>query len=228
MRRAVEAWNEAGREPAYRESLPPPVLREENAAVILEEVIGFNQELSERSREIRGLADRILSGLEKASISSGLIEELEAALDEPDIARRLRAAREAAGYDRFDADVDYDLGFDLLVPHVSGMSNLARLLHAEAVVQAAREDWAEAHETLKVSLRFGELLREEPLVISQLVRKAIGDAAFEKLVPDFLQEVAEDPFDRETLRYRREEARIILYPDVANVFRQISFIIRFF
>lgn len=74
-------------------------------------------------------------------------------------------------------ELDYRQGPGLLLPHLASYRGLSRLLSAEARRQAADGDSAGAWRTALTGLRFADALREEPILISQLVRMAQMDLA---------------------------------------------------
>lgn len=76
---------------------------------------------------------------------------------------------------RFDAS--YKGGINMLLPHLRPMRNLARILGAKAHIQMEKGDAQEAWQTITCLLRFADALRQEPTLVSQLVRVAIARMA---------------------------------------------------
>ncbi len=182
LRRAISAWDEAGISMNVREYLPPVPPREENAAMILEQVINDDfrsgeHRMSDRvradTRDVNEIAYELLLKLETTTVSPELLRELEIAFDRSENARRLQVAREAIEYDRFSTYPDFDLGPSFNVPHISVIRHLARLLQSEAVLRAAQGRWEEAYGSLAESLQLGELLSEERFIISALSQVAV-------------------------------------------------------
>ncbi len=81
--------------------------------------------------------------------------------------RRLHAAAEAGFAPHA---LDLSQGIDVDLSHLNRTREAARLLHAEALYTADAGDEAQALRSLRAALAAGESLREEPLLISQLVR----------------------------------------------------------
>lgn len=191
LQRSIDAWGKAGLETDLHHYLPPPAAPEENAVLVLDRIIDFEGlheprprlplEEREAARTVDRVPDEILSFLEEETVPQELLEELREAAEILDIETRVQVVREAVAYPRFDVGLDYDLGFELVVPHVWSMRHLARLLNAQAVLRAAEGRWKEAYEILAVSLQLGELLAEEPLLISTLTHLAIRDMALNRL-----------------------------------------------
>lgn len=69
-------------------------------------------------------------------------------------------------------DLDYSKGAEILMPHISHLRNLSRIVCGQALVAAAEGKEKESWDTVIVALRLADALREEPLLISQLVRIA--------------------------------------------------------
>jgi hypothetical protein len=86
-------------------------------------------------------------------------------------AERLRLLREAAsGAARFPLDIKH--GYAMELGHLSQLREAARLLQLEAVLAAHDGDASRAVEALLAGLAIADCLRNEPILISQLVRIA--------------------------------------------------------
>jgi hypothetical protein len=77
--------------------------------------------------------------------------------------------------------LDYSQGPNLQLPHLAKLRNLARFLAATSYALAERGDAATAWECIVQQLRFADLLRDEPILITQLVRLAIARMAVSTL-----------------------------------------------
>jgi hypothetical protein len=73
--------------------------------------------------------------------------------------------------------LDYDQGFDLLLPHLAAEKGLVQALNLGVLDALHRGRLAEAQENLAALTAAVDLSREQPLVISQLVRIACGALA---------------------------------------------------
>jgi hypothetical protein len=69
--------------------------------------------------------------------------------------------------------LDFSKGFALLLPHLARMRSCARLLRADAVVNATEGNYAAAVDDIIAGMKLGDALALEPILISQLVRIAI-------------------------------------------------------
>jgi hypothetical protein len=85
--------------------------------------------------------------------------------------------------------LDFSKGYAMELPHLAPMRNLARLLRAEALVAAEQGDTARVVDNIVAMVQLGEALKDEPVLISQLVRIAITGIAYDtmrELPPDGL------------------------------------------
>jgi len=98
------------------------------------------------------------------------------------IADPLSEVREALKKPAFDANIDYRMGFNLLVPHLAGMKGIALPLSAATLKELHANNLEAALENLEALVALSRCLKEERLVISQLVRYAISAIAFNTTV----------------------------------------------
>jgi hypothetical protein len=78
----------------------------------------------------------------------------------------------AARLPRSQFPIDYDEAFDALLPHIAALKNATLALEVRCAARLAAGQTNPAAEDVESALRVAELLREEPLLISQLVRDA--------------------------------------------------------
>ncbi len=76
---------------------------------------------------------------------------------------------------------DWSDGFAMLMPHLSELRDVAMLLRARAIVRSADGEVDEAIEDVRVIFSVARSLREEPILISQLVRIAVAEMGLEAL-----------------------------------------------
>jgi hypothetical protein len=69
--------------------------------------------------------------------------------------------------------LDFSKGFALELPHLARMRSCARLLRADAAVNATEGNQAAAVDDIIAGMKLGDTLALEPILISQLVRIAI-------------------------------------------------------
>ncbi|MDD4869875.1 MAG: hypothetical protein PHR77_04885 [Kiritimatiellae bacterium] len=78
--------------------------------------------------------------------------------------------KEAADKPACRYDLDYAKGPSMLLPHVSELRSIARLLAVRAKIEAERGDYENAWKTIVIGYKTADALRNEPILISQLVR----------------------------------------------------------
>lgn len=91
---------------------------------------------------------------------------------------RISEALEALQSPPFSANVDYQAGFSALPNHLGRLKSLAQFLSAAALHDLHQGQRAAALEKLKGLLALVDVGRDEPLLISQLVRIAIFHISF--------------------------------------------------
>ena len=82
---------------------------------------------------------------------------------------------------QFLARKDYEKGAALLLPHLRILRSCCRLLSAKAKLQGEKGAIDEALDTCLTSLKIDRSLSNEPLLISQLVRNALGQISLAAL-----------------------------------------------
>ncbi len=78
-------------------------------------------------------------------------------------------------------DLRWSDGWEMLLAHLSAIRDLSRLLQTRAVARTADGDVEGAIEDVRVIFALSRCLREEPILISQLVRIAVADMGLEAL-----------------------------------------------
>jgi len=92
-------------------------------------------------------------------------------------AESLRLLRRATALDHCKFDLDFAKGFEMVMPHLAKMRGAARLFALEGVQRTESGEADAAAESLRACLRLGSALRQEPTLISALVRIACDATA---------------------------------------------------
>src|SRR5262245_40944747 len=103
---------------------------------------------------------------------SELADELE---QNRDLLNQIRSVLNAPA---FSFNLNYKQGFSVLLPHLAKLRGVAQRLAAAVVNDLHAGRLEEAAANLNALLRLPEVLRDEPLLISQLVRVALAAIAF--------------------------------------------------
>ncbi len=135
------------------------------------------------------------------------IEDVEAFLAKyAESMRLLHEAADRGGAARY--DLEFAKGFAMLLEHVQKLRGGARMLSLEAHVRAHRGDAHGAADSIHAMNMLGNSLEQEPVMVSQLVRIAVGGMSVDlcrRLLPrvefsnEDLQRLAED---FRTIRYK--------------------------
>ena len=85
----------------------------------------------------------------------------------------LREAAATRPYSRFAFEYDHEPSWAILLPHLPKVRALCKLTQMRAVARLELGQSAEAFEELKLGLRLSDSIRDEPILISHLVRIAV-------------------------------------------------------
>jgi hypothetical protein len=171
-------------------SFYPPVADDQNAAILYQEAFGLESftnnvfdELTANLSSARGEAvpEAIRVGLAEAFATNGR-------------ARQLLYSATNLAHSRF--PLDFRDGHMVLLPHLAKIKRAAVLLSVEAHSHASAGDADKAYGAYNAALHVGDSIREEPLLISFLVRIACS-ALVAKRLEQSLNLVA---FSEESLR----------------------------
>ncbi len=93
----------------------------------------------------------------------------------------LRLIHEAASFPQSRYPIDLSLGYDVELDHLARLRHLTRLSALQALYAADTQNAPGATEALLDSLAIGQSLIKEPVLISQLVRRACGVIALDAM-----------------------------------------------
>lgn len=100
-------------------------------------------------------------------------EEVVKYLDSREVVAALDLVKTGTGKAGCRYDVDYTKGAEILLPHISELRNLERLLAVQTKLMAERGDHEGAWKNVFAGYKLADALRTEPMLISQLVRIAM-------------------------------------------------------
>ncbi|OVE81491.1 hypothetical protein BVY04_03100 [bacterium M21] len=109
------------------------------------------------------------------------LEELKAAFSTPDFPRVFELVEEAVKKPECVFDIDYEQGAAAMLPHLSQLRNLCRIIAIRAKCEAQLGNRDEAIRFLQYGMIIGSMPETEPFVISQLVRLSNGSVAMKSL-----------------------------------------------
>jgi hypothetical protein len=85
--------------------------------------------------------------------------------------------QQATARSRCNFDLPYDQGALMLVPHVNGMLTIARILSPKILLETRRGAAQNAWQSVELALRMANALRDEPVLVSAMVRIALYQMA---------------------------------------------------
>ncbi len=172
LRRAYAELEKAGRPMEPAKIIPPTVPETENAALLYESAILLlkAQPAGQDSLllHLGGLSDTFL----KESPDADKRAELERLMEQDVVHDALSIVEQGTQRRSCRFDHDYTAGFNMLMPNLSGLRDLVRILGAKACLEAEAGRPDAAWDLAQTQLRFADALRNEPILISQLVRFA--------------------------------------------------------
>jgi len=172
LRRAYAELEKAGRPMEAANVIPPTVPETENAALLYESAILLlkAQPAPEGNllEYLGGLSDKFL----KESIEPDGLAELQKLIDQDVVTRALSVLEQGTQRRWCLFDHDYKAGFNMLMSHISGLRAIMLILGAKACLEAEAGRPDAAWDLAQTQLRLADALRNEPILISQLVRFA--------------------------------------------------------
>jgi hypothetical protein len=108
----------------------------------------------------------------------------------------LDMARRAQKRPRCRFERDYSQGFSMLMPEITGTMSLSRVLFTLAESQVLAADGAGARESVKLLFSLAGCFRDDPVLVSQLVRICVLESAL-ALIPDAVTEATTEAELRE-------------------------------
>ena len=189
----------AGEPTSLQELIPPEVPDEENAALLYQQA--FEKiELSEEDKDV--LSDLIGSMAQPPRGEAPSMEAVEQIVAKN--AAAIALLENAAQRPKCRFPVDWEAGNAMTFPHYGKLRQCARVLPAQVIVQVRRGDAAGALRTVEVGLAMCEAVRDEPLLISQLLRYALVQILLRPLHVVLEEDVVPTASCRELFDYLKE------------------------
>jgi hypothetical protein len=172
LRRAYADLKKDGRPMKQTDVIPPEVPDTENAALLYESAILLLKAQPAPDGNLLeylgGLSDTFI----KESLDPDKLAELQKLIDQDAVSQALSVIEDGTQRRSCRFDHDYNAGFNMLMPHLSGLRNIIRILGAKSCLQAEAGQPDAAWNLAQIQLKFADALRNEPILISLLVRFA--------------------------------------------------------
>lgn len=192
LRRAYATLQADGRPMQRTEIIPPAVADTENAALLYQSAMSMlkAEPVGQSLENQPGESVQEMIAREKYRDLMGYLSHRSAEFLDgkatPEKRRELEElmSRKAVDYALFAVETgtqrpacrfqrDYDAGIDLLLPGLSDIKGLARILAAKARLKAEEGSMDRAWQLAAIEAKLADALRSEPVLISQLVRMAV-------------------------------------------------------
>ncbi len=173
LRQAYAGLKKDGRPMEPSDVIPPEVPDTENAALLYESatLLLKAQPAPDENLlvDLGDISDKFL----KDSLDSDKLDEFKQLIGQDVVTQALSIIEQGTQRDSCRFDHDYDDGLNMLLPHLSGMRNLTRILCAKAYLEAKTGNPDTAWDMVTTQLKFADALRTEPVLISKIVRMAM-------------------------------------------------------
>lgn len=172
LRKAYATLEKAGRPMEPADVIPPEVPDAENAALLYESAILLLKAQPAPDGNLldylRGLYNKFMT----ESLDPDKLAEFKQLIEQDAVSQALSLIEQGTRRKSCRFDYDYKAGFNMLLPHLAGLRDVARLLGARSCIEAEAGRPDAAWNYALTQLKFADALRNEPILISFLVRLA--------------------------------------------------------
>jgi len=182
LRQTLARLKAEGRALTIAEIRPAPISDDQNAAPLLQKAACLITNAPADS------AIKMLAGLISSNASLDISvwpdahrETLPRLIQSPEMQQLFAILSEASRKPGYNNNLKYEDGPGMLLPHLSSMRQIARFLIIKSELAAQSGNGTEAYATVLEALKLGNLLQQEPILISQLVRIACDNVTLDCL-----------------------------------------------
>ena len=181
LRNAYQQLRKDGRPMSAQDIIPRPVPPDENAAPLYQSAFALLDSASAGNESLANALSQAVAACESDPDSEEKLAALERLLATPSVVRALELIDKAAARPRCNFDLPYEQGAMMLFPHANGLLKVSRFQAAQALLDARRGNAAAVWRGIETSFRMADSLREEPVLISALVRLAMLNATASRI-----------------------------------------------
>ncbi len=171
-----------GRPMTIAEIVPAPVPDEENAAILYKKVFALMKgegkssvdKLIKISKELKSYSDM-------SQWTDKQRQEIPKLIYSQELQNIYSLLEEGSRKSKCNFNLDYEKGPATLLLHLNPIRNAMRLLCLKALMEAESEKTAQAFDTLLIGLKTSNHLKDEPILITQLVRIACDGIIIESI-----------------------------------------------
>ena len=182
LRQTLSELKAQGKPLTIAEIRPAPIPDDQNAAPLFQkasELMGhgaFNRPAPKAAPVIKELSDLISSNsysmMDISTWPPAHREALPRLIQSPEMAQLFAVLYEASQKPGYNNNLKYEDGPSMIFPRMGSIRTMARFLSIKAELAAQAGNGAEAFATVLEGLKLADLLRQEPTLITQLVRIA--------------------------------------------------------
>jgi hypothetical protein len=193
VRREKAALEAAGFPMRAEQVIPAAIPEEDNAAPLYNAAVKALKDMPFEGENVDGVASSNLFdqlgqtavAVRKNPDDGEVTKNFETLVRDPRVTEFLSGIERASALPGYRREKDYSKGPEMSLPYLGDNLRVSQILAALALQQMRQGNTAAAWRTIEISFRFADTLRDEPLLISQLVRttqqgiaiKAMKDAA---------------------------------------------------
>lgn len=162
--------------------IPAAIPEKDNAAPLYNAAVKALQDVPFEGESVGGVtvtSSNLFDQLGQAAVAFlKAPDDVKAAKNFETLVRDQRVTEFISGIERASAlpgyrqEIDYTKGPEIRLPYIVDNLRVSQILAALALQQMRQGNTAAAWRTIEISFRFADTLRDEPLIISQLVRKS--------------------------------------------------------
>ncbi|MDD5455086.1 MAG: hypothetical protein PHW62_06290 [Candidatus Ratteibacteria bacterium] len=170
LRNKLAELKAQGKPMTIAEIVPPPVPDEENAALIYKKVFALLE--TEEIKQTTKIIGELKSFSDISQWTNEQKQQVYRMVNSRDIQYIYELLEEGSKKPKCNFNLEYEDGFAMELLHLGKMRDSARLLCVRALLETESGKTEEAFNTLLIGLKISNHLKDEPLLISQLVRIA--------------------------------------------------------
>jgi len=172
LRKAYAALEKEGRPMKQADIIPPDVPDAENAALLYESAILLLKAQPAPDGNLLEHLGGLCNEFIKESIEPDKLAELRQLIEQDTVTQALSIIEDGTRRRSCRFEHDYNAGFNMLMPNLSSMRNIIRIIGVKSCLQAEAGRSDDAWQLAQTQLRFADAMRNEPILISFLVRLA--------------------------------------------------------
>jgi hypothetical protein len=173
LHKVYAALEKDGRPMEPWQVIPPEVPDTENAALLYKSAALLLKAQSAPQENLLEYLGDLSSTFIKESLASDKLAEFKQLIGQDLVTQALSIVEQGTRRGACRFDLNYDDGINMLLPHLSDLRNLTRILGAKAYLEAKTGNPDTAWEMVSTQLKFADAMRTEPVLISKLVRMSM-------------------------------------------------------